>query len=146
MRVGLLAGILIILVIFMIILVRNFTPSLFKLMPSSSLELKIESLSTDKELYHSNEPMNITLEISSSNKIDNVTVNVFGIKDRMDNYRINRLETVNLTNGINFFTYSYITPPCYGCAGIDAGMHDITAIVSYQEINLNSTVKIDIER
>jgi hypothetical protein len=90
--------------------------------------------------------MNISLVISASNNMNNVTLNVFGIKDRGNNYRINRLETVNLTSGINTFTYSYTTPPCYGCAGIDAGMHDITATVSYKEINLNSTVKVDIER
>ena len=106
---------------------------------------EILSFTTDKELYHSNEPMNMSLVISASNNMNNVTVNVFGIKDRSSNYRINRLETVNLTNGINIFTYSYTTPSCYGCAGIDAGVHDITAIVSYQEISLNSTIKIDIK-
>ena len=111
----------------------------------SKNELEILSFATDKELYHSNEPMNISLVISTSNKMNNVTLKVFGIKDRSGNYRINRLEIVNLTSGINTFTYSYTTPPCYGCAGIDAGIHDITSIVSYQEINLNSTIKIDIE-
>ena len=109
-------------------------------------ELKIISFTTDKELYHSNEPMNITLEISSSNKIDNVTVKVFGIKDRRNNHRINSLEIVNLNSGINTFTYSYTTPSCYGCAGISTGEHDITAIVSCQEINLNSTIKVNIEK
>ena len=130
----------------MVLLLEIPVPNLLKMIPANSLELNIESFSTDKEVYHSNEPMNITLGISSSDKIDNVTVNVFGIKDRGNNYRINKLETVNLTSGINTFTYSYTTPSCYGCAGIDAGIHEITAIISYQNISQNSTIKIDIER
>jgi len=142
MRIGLLIGIIIGLIV-LVLIARNFTS--FFLIPFSSIELKIESLSTDKGLYHSNEPMNITLEISSSSGIDNVTVKLFGIKDRRGNYRIDRLETVNLTSDINIFTYSYTTPSCYGCAGINPGIHDITAIVSYQNISQNSTVKIDIQ-
>jgi len=141
MRLELILGISAILILSILII----NSAHISIVPNSSLELNIESFSTDKQLYHSNEPMNITLEISSSKKIDNVTLNVLGIKDRRNNYRISRLETVNLTGGINIFTYSYTTPSCYGCAGIDAGIHDITAIVSYQEINLNSTIKIDIQ-
>lgn len=143
MRVDLLVGVLIILVA-VILLVINFTPSLFNI-PASPLELKIKSLSTDKQVYHSKEPMNITLDIYTSGDTE-ADIKVFGIKDRRNNYRLNRVEKRNLTSGINTISYSYTTPSCYGCAGINPGTKQITALVSCENITTNKTIEIQIER
>jgi len=126
------------------LLVGNFTPSLLRIIPTRSLELKINSLSTDKQVYHSNEPMNISLDVYAS-KNTQADFKVFGIKDRRGNYRLDQFEKRNLTSGINAIYYSYTTPSCYGCAGIDPGKHQITTLVSCENITINKTIEIQIE-
>ena len=117
----------------------------FNPVKSSSSELRIISFATDKQDYHSNEKMNIILEIYASNDVENVDVKVFGIKDRKGNYRLNNDEKRNLTSGTNSITFSYTTPSCYGCAGINPGLHEITSLVSYNDIVTNTSVEIEIK-
>lgn len=145
MRMGLTIVILATLIILSFFLVRRFVASLLRIIPASSLELNVKSLSTDKQVYHSNEPMNITLDVYASGDAE-VNVKVFGIKDRRNNYRLNRIEKRNLTSGMNTIYYSYTTPSCYGCAGINPGTHQITSLVSCEKITTNKTIEIRIER
>ncbi len=145
MRIEVIIGMVAILTVLSAFLVRNYTSSMLKIIPASSLELKIKSLSTDKQVYHSNEEMNITLDVYASGETE-ADVKVFGIKDRRNNYRLNQFEKRNLTSGINTISYSYITPSCYGCAGINPGTNQLTALVSCENITTNKTIEIQIER
>jgi len=144
MRLGLIVVVSTILIL-MILLVNVSVPHLLKIIPASSLELKIKSLTTDKNVYHSKEKMNITLDVYVSEDVE-ADVKVFGIKDRRNNYRLNEVERRNLTSGINTISYSYTTPSCYGCAGIIPGTKQITALVSCENVTDNKTIEIQIER
>jgi len=97
------------------------------------------SLSTDKETYHSNELMNITVAINSSSNLQEVNVRVYGINARV--YRIDKTEKRNLTIGTNTITLSYKTPRCYGCAGITPGTYQINANLTYNGNVIASTTK-----
>ncbi len=145
MKISPIATFSVILLISVVFLVGNFTPPVFKPLSEGPLELEIKSLITDKELYHSNEKMNITLDLYASEDAE-VDIKIFGIKDRRNNHRLNKVEKRNLTSGINTISYSYTTPSCYGCAGINPGTKQITALVSCENVTDNKTIEIQIER
>lgn len=88
--------------------------------------------------------MNITLDVYSSEDVEAI-VKVFGIKDKRNNYRLNKEEVRNFTIGTNIISYSYKTPSCYGCAGLNPGVKQITAIVSCDNTTTNSTTEIEIK-
>ena len=144
MRVAIIAGLSLIVVVLLVNSFRNYNP-LFESIHTSSLELELNSLTTDKQVYYSNEMMNITLDVYASEDAE-ATVKVFGIKDRRNNHRLNKQEVRNLTSGSNIISYSYRTPSCYGCAGISSGIKQITALVSCDNTTTNSTIEIEIKR
>ena len=109
----------------------------FLLSKDPNTELDILSFSTDKKTYHSKERMNVTIVIKSSDILENVSVKVYGIKDRHGNYRLNAEKSINLSKGINTIPFTYTTPSCYGCAGINPGSYRLTGIaVSYTHLTL----------
>ena len=142
-RINLMIGIAAITIGSLILFTQNTS---FNRIKSTSPELRIVSLTTDKQVYHSNDKMEIMLEIFASNDVENVDVKVFGIKDRGDNYRLNKVEKQNLTSGINTLTFPYKTPSCYGCSGIKAGLYQITTLVSYDDMVMNESVEIEMKR
>jgi hypothetical protein len=107
--------------------------------------INITDFSTDKEIYQSKEKMNLTLDVYCSKNLENVDVKIFGIKDRGNNYKLNIKKVVNLTSGLNSLSFSYNTPSCYGCAGINPGFYNLTASVSYNEINKTETKTIEMK-
>ena len=111
----------------------------------STTELATLELSTDKEIYHSNELMNITLVINSSNDIEDVTLRVYGINARY--YRLDETRRINMETGTNTVEFTYKTPRCYGCAGIIPGTYQINADLTYNnETIANITKDIGIEQ
>jgi hypothetical protein len=106
--------------------------------------LKI-SLSTDKELYHSNELMNITVEVNSPEELKNARIRVYGIYS--GRYRLNEEKEVDLEIGKNNISFLYKTPRCYGCAGISPGVYEINAELEYDgEIKINETKSVEIRQ
>jgi len=63
----------------------------------------ILSVSTDKDLYHSNEVMTISVKVTSSGTLDNTLITIEGIEDRYGNYHVSREIMANLTPGTNPF-------------------------------------------
>lgn len=110
----------------------------------SNLEMEI-ILSTDKETYHSNELMNITATINSSDEVRGVDIRVYGINAGF--HRLDKTGGINLDQGVNTRTFTYKTPRCYGCAGISPGTYRINAELVYNgEIIASSTIEVGIEK
>lgn len=99
------------------------------------------SLSTGKDLYHSNEMMNISFDINSEMK-ENITVRVYGIHASRN--RLDMSKEVELVPGENTVEFDYMTPSCTGCAGIKPGTYKINAEFSKDGEVLGSMSK-DIE-
>ncbi len=83
------------------------------------------NLSTDKEVYHSSEEMSLTVAVGSENVLENVTIRVYGVKDRGGRYRIHAERTVDLEPPETIETFTFQMPSCYGCAGVSSGDYDI---------------------
>ena len=102
-------------------------------------------LSTDKELYHSNELMNINVEIGCERDIENAGIKVYGIYASRN--RLDISSTANITEGENNLQFGFMTPPCNTCSGITAGSYEITAELSDGgKVIATATKKIEVKQ
>ena len=88
------------------------------------------NLSTDKKVYHSSEEMELTAVVETSGRLENVTIRVYGIKDRRGNFRIDAKREVNIEPPGTKETFVFRMPSCYGCAGVSPGKYNLTVEVS----------------
>ncbi|MCK4336160.1 MAG: hypothetical protein KAW40_05565 [Candidatus Aenigmarchaeota archaeon] len=85
----------------------------------------ILNLSSDKEVYHSSEEMELKTTIQTETRVENLTIRVYGIKDRSGNYRVSGEKVVNVEPPGTSETFDFRMPSCYGCAGISPGEYEI---------------------
>ena len=88
--------------------------------PGSGINITVNSMVTDKELYHSGEQMSLNVSFSTD-KIENLTVRISGVPDRNGNHRISGEKIVS-GSGAEFL---FSMPSCYGCAGVSPGNYPI---------------------
>jgi hypothetical protein len=106
----------------------------------------ILSVSTDKELYHSNEVMHISVDVTSSGTMNNATLLITGIEDRYGDTRLMHTIAANLSPGTNRLTYDYQLPPCSHCAGLDPGDYEFNITLERDGMILdytNHTIRIE---
>ncbi|MCW1296941.1 MAG: hypothetical protein OH319_04640 [Candidatus Parvarchaeota archaeon] len=103
------------------------------------------NISTDKEVYYSNELMNIKIEIMTEKEIKDVYMMTYGIVDNFGRYRLNDTRLLNISAGKNLITFEYRTPSCYGCAGISPGNYTLVAVMmNGNDTIANATCEIEI--
>ncbi len=98
----------------------------------------ILSVSTDKDLYHSNEVMKISIDITSSGTLDNTLVRIEGIEDRYGNLRLTREIAANLSPGTNQFSEDFRLPSCSHCAGLDAGTYFVNVTLEKEGVIMDT--------
>lgn len=87
----------------------------------------ITSVTTDKDLYHSHEIMNITVSLSSHGETGNATLRLKGIQDEDGHFQLNQDIPLTLSPGPNTFVYDHQLPHCSSCSGLLEGMYKIDA-------------------
>jgi len=106
----------------------------------------ILSVSTDKDLYHSNEVMYVTVEVSSSRALDKTIVLFSGIEDRYGDFKLNDTLSANLTPGINTLSYEHTMPSCSHCSGLDPGDYQFNVTLEREGVifnTVNHTIRIE---
>jgi len=116
----------------------------FAFSPSADDAMKIVSLSTDKDIYHSNDEMAIVLSVYSPESISDVLVEVSGVKSRRGVYFVSLSNKTNLIAGENEMTFIKKLPSCSPCAGIGVGTYFINVSVAYGDEVVNATHSIAI--
>ncbi len=110
--------------------------------------IKIVSLSTDKDVYHLGENMEIALSVYSPENVSNVLIKVSGLKGRHGIDLISFSREANLTSGENKMSFSSRIPSC-GCA-VSYGNYFINASVAYghgdEVVIVNATHSIVLTR
>jgi hypothetical protein len=101
--------------------------------------IKIRSMITDKDIYHSNEEMKIVLSLYSAENISGVVVNVSGIENKWGKDLVSFSKSMNVTSGENEMTFTSKLPSCSPCAGIGLGTYFINVSVSYDDEVVNAT-------
>ena len=86
---------------------------------------EITAVSTDKDLYHSNELMKITITVNSAGNMDNTTARIEGIRDDDAKLRISHDMPANLSTGPNVLFYEYKLPACSHCSGLEEGTYQV---------------------
>ena len=106
----------------------------------------IISVSTDKDLYHSNEIMKVTVEVSSTRPMDNATILFSGIEDIYGGLKLNDTLSANLTPGTNTLSYEHQMPSCSHCSGLDPGDYQFNVTLEREGVILdmvNHTIRIE---
>ena len=85
----------------------------------------ITAVTTDKDLYHSNEVMKIAISLNSSQKTNDTTVRIEGIQDRFGRMRLSHTMPANISPGSVVLTYDYQLPSCSSCSGLKGGVYEI---------------------
>jgi hypothetical protein len=109
-------------------------------------EAHITAVTTDKELYHSNEIMNIVISVMSAGNVDNSTVRIEGISDRHGRMRLFHEIPANLSSGPATFIYDYQLPSCSSCAGLDPGTYQVNITLEQNGVvisNMTRSVRIE---
>ncbi|HIE32212.1 MAG TPA: hypothetical protein EYP67_07545 [Methanosarcinales archaeon] len=109
--------------------------------------IAVERVTTDNDTYHSNEIMNITVVLKSSTDMDNVYINVSGVRNKRGKNLLFKETTTNLTHGLNNVSFTYKTPACSSCSGIDPGAYHFNTSVVYGNVTVaNATYSVVIEQ
>lgn len=105
------------------------------------------SVTTDKELYHSNEVMMMKIMVNSSGYTNETNLEIKGIQDSYGQTRLSHVMPANLTPGSNIFVYDYHLPSCSKCAGLNPGKYpvNVTLVKNGTAIS-NMSVWVDLEQ
>lgn len=106
----------------------------------------ILSVTTDNDLYHSNNVMKITVTVTSSGTISNAAVNFTGITDRYGDDKLVHVMPVNLSPGTNTLTYNHQLPSCSHCSGLDPGTYSFNVTLERDGMVLdqaNHSIRIE---
>jgi hypothetical protein len=107
----------------------------------------ITSITTDKDLYHSKEVMNITVLVSSQGDMSNTSMVLRGIQDRHGNFQLDREIPVDLSPGPNTLFYDHRLPSCSSCSGLSEGTYQIDVALIHNGIVIsNMTHSIQLEQ
>ncbi|NJD77539.1 MAG: hypothetical protein FIB08_10665 [Candidatus Methanoperedens sp.] len=106
---------------------------------------QILSLSTEKDIYHSNETLKIQLYFNSPDD-GKGEIQISGIKNAFDRPSINEKREVAIEKGSNRFDFEFKTPSCEECSAIEPGIHDINATVIIAGKTFEAYKKITLER
>lgn len=88
---------------------------------------EITAITTDKELYHSNEIMKITVLVRSQGNMTNTTLVLSGILDHHGDAHLEREIPLNLSPGPNTLVYDHKLPACSSCSGLHPGTYEVEA-------------------
>lgn len=107
----------------------------------------ITSVTTDKDLYHSKEVMNITVLAKLQGDMSNTSLKLRGLQDRHGDFQLEKEIPVNLSSGLNILTYDHQLPSCSSCSGLSAGTYQIEVELIQDGIVLsNMTHSIQLEQ
>ena len=108
---------------------------------------EITSVSTDRDLYHSNEVIHITIGVSASGNMGNITMNINGITDRNGNIRLSHEMAAPLSPGPAILTDDYQLPACSHCSGLDPGLYEFNVTLVQDGVELSRMAhSVDIEQ
>jgi hypothetical protein len=107
----------------------------------------IVNVSTDRDLYHSNEVMAIMVTVTSPGGMNNATIRFGGLRDNYGRERLSHDLTTDLPAGEKNVTYDYNLPPCSICAGLSPGIYSFNvSLIRDNSVLSNMTHSIRIEQ
>ncbi len=116
--------------------------SIFK--PASA---EVTSVTTDKDLYHSNEVMMMKILVNSTGFNNETSLKIEGIIDTYGQTRLLQVMPANLKPGLNSFTYDYHLPSCSKCSGLNPGNYPINVTLEKNgTVISNLSIHVNLEQ
>jgi len=102
-------------------------------------------ISTDKDIYHSNEALKAHVEFNSP-KGDRGQIQVSGVRNAFNRALINETREINIEKGYNGFDFEFTTPSCEECSALSPGVYAVNATVDIDGRTFEAYKKITLER
>lgn len=131
-------------VVAVIVLFFSFTglQVAFAAQPETDGEIKIVALSTDKDVYHEQEEMDIFLSVYAPEDLNDLVIGISGVKSKKGVYFVSLSNKTDLKEGENEMTFTKKLPSCSRCAGIGLGTYAINASIVHGDEVVNATHSI----
>jgi hypothetical protein len=105
------------------------------------------SVTTDKELYHSNDVMMMKILVNSTGFTTDTSLKIEGITDSYGQTRLSHIMRANLTPGPNIFLYDYHLPSCSKCSGLNPGIYPLSITLERNGTILsNMSISVNLEQ
>ncbi len=105
------------------------------------------SVTTDKDLYHSNDVMMMKILVNSTGFTTDTSLKIEGITDTFGQTRLSHAMRANLTPGANIFLYDYHLPTCSKCSGLDPGTYPLNITLEKNgTVVSNMTITVNLEQ
>ena len=112
---------------------------------AGTAKAEITSVSTDKDLYHSNEVMKIVISLSSPGEGQNTSVVIQGIEGSDGKMWLEHTLAVPDSPGPAILMYDFNLPRCSRCSGLDEGTYGFdVALVKDGVVLSNMTHSVQI--
>jgi cytochrome c biogenesis protein CcdA len=105
----------------------------------------ILTISTDKEIYYSNETLKVHIDLNST-EAGKGQLTVSGIKNEFGRALINESREESFTKGFNGFDLEFTIPSCEECSALSPGEYAINATLTFGEMTLETYKKITLQR
>ncbi len=105
----------------------------------------ILSISTDRDVYRSNETLKIHLEFNSTDN-GKGQIEVAGIKNAFGRPSINEKKEESVEKGRNAYDFLFKTPSCEACSAIEPGVYTVNATIGFGDRTFETFKKITLER
>lgn len=112
---------------------------------SSTNQENTLTISTEKEVYHSNETLKVHIEFNSTKEVG-ANIQVSGINNLFGRPMLSETREAILKKGTNSFDFEFKTPSCEECSAVVPGAHYINATISIGKKNYESFKEITLER
>jgi cytochrome c biogenesis protein CcdA len=103
------------------------------------------NISTEKEVYHSNETLKVHIEFNSTKEVG-ANIRVSGIKNLFGRAILSETREAVLKKGDNSFDFEFKTPSCEECSAVAQGAHFLNATISIGNQNYESYKEITLEK
>lgn len=112
---------------------------------SSTYQENTLTISTEKEVYHSNETLKVHIEFNSTKEVG-ANIQVSGIKNLFGRAMLSETRETILKKGDNSFDFEFETPSCEECSAVAPGTHYLNATISIGNQNYDGNTKITLEK
>lgn len=113
--------------------------------PSPSGLISNVSISTEQDVYRSNETLNVHVDFISG-KDGQAQVTVEGIKNAFGRALINETRDVKVDKGANGFDFVFKTPSCEECSALSPGVYTVNATINMGGNTFETYREITLER
>ena len=111
---------------------------------SSTNQVNTLNISTEKEVYHSNETLKVRIEFNSTKEVG-ANIQVSGINNLFGRAMLSETREAILKKGDNSFDFEFKTPSCEECSAVASGAYYLNATISIGNQNYEGYKEITLE-